>query len=217
MIRAANSAAFGARQEIKTLAQAVAHIGTEKACRILVAASLKRLFVAKTLHGVGNHSLEASQIAQSVAKLSPCVNPEEALPAGLVHDIGRLAASLLPEEFQRRPARLLAKGCTLSQVETALSGATHSELGARALERWNFPRDLVETVRFHHQPERSSSLLTTVLYVTELCSSPLEDIPSLARAKAALDRLGLDAESRHELEPAAQLLQSLRWEEWRRL
>ena len=217
LIRAANSAAFGARQEIKTLAQAVAHIGTEKACRILVAASLKRLFVAKTLHGVWNHSLEASQIAPSVAKLSPCVNPEEALPAGLVHDIGRLAASLLPEEFQRRSARLLAKGCTLSQVETALCGATHSELGARALERWNFPRDLVEAMRFHHQPERSSSLLATVLYVAELCSSPLEHIPSLARAKAALDRLGLDAESRHEIEPAAQLLQSLRWEEWRRL
>jgi hypothetical protein len=108
LIRAANSAAFGARQEIKTLAQAVAHIGTEKACRILVAASLKRLFVVKTLHGVWNHSLEASQIAQSVAKLSPRVNPEEALLAGLVHDIGRLAAPLLPEEFQRRSARLLA-------------------------------------------------------------------------------------------------------------
>ena len=149
LIRAANSAAFGARQEIKTLAQAVAHIGTEKACPILVAASLKRLFVVKTLHGVWNHSLEASQIAQSVAKLSPCVNPEEALPAGLVHDIGRLAASLPPEEFQRRPARLLAKGCTLSQVETALCGNTHSELGARALSAgtfrgtWSKPCDFI--------------------------------------------------------------------------
>jgi HD-like signal output (HDOD) protein len=108
-----------------------------------------------------------------VAKLSPRVNPEEALLAGLVHDVGRLALSLLPEEFQSRSARLLAKGCTLSQVETALCGATHGELGARALERWNFPRDLVEAVRFHHQPERSSSLLAAVLYVTELCSSAL--------------------------------------------
>jgi hypothetical protein len=53
LIRAANSAAFAARHEIKTLAQAVAHIGTAHACRILAAASLKRLFVAKKLHAFG--------------------------------------------------------------------------------------------------------------------------------------------------------------------
>jgi hypothetical protein len=72
-------------------------------------------------------------------------------------------------------------------------------------------------VRFHHRPERSSSVLAAVLYLTELCSSPLEDVPSLARAKAALERLGLDAEGQYELELAEQLLGSLRVEEWRRL
>ena len=216
LIRVANSAAFGARLEIKTLAQAIAYIGTEQACRILVGASLKRLFVAKKLHGIWNHCLDAGQIAQSLAKLAR-LNPEEALLAGLVHDVGRLAASLLPEEYQSRSERLLANGCTLSQVETALCGSAHAELGARALERWNFPQDLVEAVRFHHRPEQSSSVLAAVLYLTELCSSPLEDVPSLARAKAALERLGLDAEGQYELELAEQILRSLRVEEWRRL
>jgi hypothetical protein len=45
----------------------------------------------------------------------------------------------------------------------------------------------------------------------------LEDVPSLARAKAALDRLGLDPEGQYQLELAEQLLRSLRLEEWRRL
>ncbi|HLH42955.1 MAG TPA: HDOD domain-containing protein [Bryobacteraceae bacterium] len=217
LIRAANSAAFAARQEIKTMVQAIAYIGTEQACRILVGASLKRLFVAKKLQGLWNHCLEASRIAQSVAKLSHEVNSEEALLAGLVHDVGRLATSLLPDQFQNRSQRLLASGCTLSQVEIALCGAAHAELGARALERWNFPQDFVEAVRFHHQPERSSSPLAAVLYLTELCSSPLEDVPSLARAKAALDRLGLDADAQYEIELAEQSLRSLHLEEWRRL
>jgi len=55
------------------------------------------------------------------------------------------------------------------------------------------------------------------LYLTELCSSPLEDVPSLARAKAALDRLGLDADAQYEIELAEQSLRSLHLEEWRRL
>jgi len=200
MIRAANSWAYGPRQQIKTLSHAITYIGSEQASKILLAAALKPLFATPALREIWNHALEASDTAQSLAKISGKVNPEEAFLGGLVHDIGRLAMALLPEEFQRRQTRLMQKGCELLLVERVLCGSSHAELGARALQHWNFPRNLVEAVRFHHEPERSESPLTSILYLAERWTNPWEDLPSLARTKAALDRLGMTTEALSERE-----------------
>ena len=67
------------------------------------------------------------------------------------------------------------------------------EIGASALERWRFPPHLVEAVRFHHKPEQTESPLAAVLYLMERSINPQEAPPSLARSKAAMDRLRLNA------------------------
>ena len=194
-----------------TLGHAIAYIGAERASGILIAASVKRLFAARRLQEIWNHSLDASEAARSLAKLSRQVKPEEALLAGLVHDIGRLVMALLPDSFQSRASNLLKKGCELSLVERALCGLTHAELGAKALERWRFPPIFVDAVRFHHQPERSESPIAAILYLTERCTNPDEDLPSLARSKAAMDRLRLDSDICYHLDLGARLLNPLRF------
>jgi putative nucleotidyltransferase with HDIG domain len=195
LIRVANSWAFAPRQPIKTLAHAITYIGADKASKVLLAAALRPLFASAPLREIWNHSIEASSAAQSLARLTGKVDPEEAFLAGLIHDIGRLATLLLPQEFQLRSAQLLEKGCELLLVERVLCGFSHAELGARALKLWSFPATLVEAVRFHHEPERSESALTAILYLAERWTNPWEDLPSLVRSKSALDRLGLDVEA----------------------
>jgi putative nucleotidyltransferase with HDIG domain len=216
LIGVANSCAFGACRQVMTLGHAIAFIGAERASSILIAASVKRLFAAERLHEIWNHSLEASEVARSLAKLSGAtlsskVKPEEALLAGLVHDIGRLAMALLPEDFQRRASNLLNQGCELPLVERVLCGLTHAELGAKALERWRFPPAFVEAVMFHHRPERSESPMASILYLAERCTNPEEDLPSPARSKTAMDRLNLDSENSYQFDLSSRILNSLRF------
>ena len=211
LIHVANSCAFGARQPVASLGHAIAYIGAERASGILIAASVKRLFAARHLREIWNHSLEASEAARSLAKLSRQVKPDEALLAGLVHDIGRLAMALLPRDFQTRMANLVKQSCELSMIERVLCGLTHAELGARALERWRFPKTFVDAVKFHHTPERSTSPMAALLYLTEQCTNPGEDLPSPVRMKAALERLRLDLEKTQPLDRAGWLLHPLRF------
>ncbi|MBZ5604244.1 MAG: HDOD domain-containing protein [Acidobacteriia bacterium] len=205
MIRAANSWAFAPLQPIMTLPHAITYIGADHASKILLAASLKPLFASPKLGEIWNHALEASEAAQCIAKLSGRVHPEQAFLAGLVHDIGRLAMALLPPEFQRRSARLLEKGCELMLVERALCGSSHAELGAAALRQWGFPDTLIDAVRFHHEPDLSDSALASVLYLAERCTNPWEDLPSIVRRTAAMNRLGLQHEALSSVDRSSKL------------
>jgi HD-like signal output (HDOD) protein len=213
MIRAANSWAFAPRQTIKTLSHAITYIGAEQAAKILLAAALKPLFATPALREIWNHSIEASEAAIGLAKMSARIDPEEAFLSGLVHDIGRLAIALLPQKYQGRSTDLLKRHCELLLVERVLCGSSHAELGAKALEMWSFPKKLVEAVRFHHQPEQSNSELAAMLYLAERWTNPWEDLASPARLKAALDRLGLPPEALNNQGRAPESsLKSLRFE-----
>jgi len=151
-------------------------------------------------------------MARGLAKLLGQADPEAAFLAGLVHDIGRLAISLLPEHFQARYTHLYREGCEVCLVEQVLCGATHAEFGANAMERWRFPQNLVEAVRFHHRPEQTNSALAAVLYLTERAINPEEAPPSLARSKAALGRLRIEAGSHFRLD-AGRRLDPLRFQQ----
>ena len=54
-------------------------------------------------------------------------------------------------------------------------------------------------MRFHHQPERSSSKLASLAYLAEFWSGLDEDLPSFGRVDACLARVDLTLETLMEL------------------
>jgi HD-like signal output (HDOD) protein len=193
VINAANSWVYATRQRIGTLAHAVAYIGGSQAARILYAASIKPLFASNAMHEVWHHSLDAAQFAHDLGKAAS-LNPQEAFLAGLVHDIGRLAISILPSEYQARSTRLAEIGCKTHVIERTLCGMGHAQVGAMALKIWGFPEPFIEAVEFHHQPERSESKMAALLYLTESWTDACEDVFYPSRFEQSLRRLGLTAE-----------------------
>jgi putative nucleotidyltransferase with HDIG domain len=193
VVGAANSWINAPRQPIKTLSHAIAYIGADQASRIFYSASMRPMFASRELHKIWDHSLDAAQVAQDIAKATS-VNPQEAYLAGLVHDIGKLAMATLPAAFQMRFARLAEVGCETLLVERALCGLSHAQLGAKALRMWQFPESLAHAVEFHHQPERTDSPMAAILYLTECRTRGGEDTSTLARLLPALQCLGLTEE-----------------------
>jgi putative nucleotidyltransferase with HDIG domain len=194
VLQAANSAYFGPRFAIKTLRAAISFIGLEATRQILLTAAMKPIFAAPKQKKLWIHSIETAQVAEKIAEMSAVVSPREAFVAGLVHDIGRLAISLLPHDVSSACESLTAKGCEATIAELVLLGFDHSEAGAEVLKIWKFAPEMVDAVRHHHTPDRSKSDLAAVLYLSEFWSAADEDLPSNSVLQSALKQVGLSPE-----------------------
>jgi putative nucleotidyltransferase with HDIG domain len=194
LLQAANSAFFSPRYPLKTVRDALNHIGMDAARNIVATAALRPLFGAPKLRQLWLHSIETAEIAERLANLSSAISPREAFLAGLVHDVGRLAISLLPADVSGTCERLTAKGCEVTLAELVLFGFDHAEAGAEVLTIWKFPPDMIAAVRHHHSPGLVDSNLAALLYVAEFWSAADEDLPSNAALQSAVKRLGLSPE-----------------------
>jgi HD-like signal output (HDOD) protein len=77
--------------------------------------------------------------------------------AGLVHDVGKIAmASAFPAHFNLIYRRRVDSGQDNRLLEREILGIDHTELGALYLRHHHLPDLLIETSRYHHEPERAS-------------------------------------------------------------
>jgi len=200
LLQAANSSFYSPRSAIASVRHAITYIGLEATRKVLLAATFRSSFASLRMHHLWNHSLDVAQTAERLATRSRIpLNPSEAFLAGLVHDVGRLAFSIMPAAFLERFYRLTDRGCPAVEVETCLSGLCHGEVGAQTLVQWKFPDALIKAVRWHHRPERSSSALTSLLYLAEVASESEEDLPSAIRLRTACGLTGLEVEALEDL------------------
>ena len=86
-------------------------------------------------------------------------------------------------------------------AENMVLGTDHAEIGALILGRWSFPSDLVNAVRWHHNPERNKNSTTKsdMVYLSNLVCQPHADSDSadgqfITPSSIVLDRLGIKLE-----------------------
>jgi len=200
LVQTANSSYYSPRNAIASVRHAISYMGVEATRKILLAATFRSNFASMRMHQLWNHSLDVAQTAERLAMRSQMpLDPSEAFLAGLVHDVGRLAFSIMPAAFLERFYRLTDRGCPAVEVEICLSGLCHGEVSAQTLTQWKFPGALVEAVRWHHRPERSSSSFASLLYLAEVVSESEEDLPSAIRMRTACRLAGIDPEALADL------------------
>ena len=189
IVGTANSALYRSVRPITTIARAIAHIGLGAALKVALASSLKPLFASRGAGELWEHSIEVARACHRIARRFEVADPDEALVAGLVHDAGRLVIQNLPGGL---PAAHYAmshdSGCPIF-ADVVVLGTDHARIGADALTRWALPPELVDAVRYHHQPERGGSPLSMLLYLAEYVSGSDEDIPSARRLHQAVNGL----------------------------
>jgi len=195
LMKVANSAVYSPQSRLATLRQAITYIGTEAARDVVLACAIRPLFASAGLLRHWSHSLHLAQLASAMAGQTGILEPQSAMLLGLVHDVGALAVQMVRGSEADLYQRLIEKGCPATYSEMLLFGRDHGELGAGILEDWNFPEELVEAVRYHHQPERSGKAATALLFLAEFWSGMDEDIPSAVRIDACVRRTGVTLES----------------------
>src|SRR5262249_37292729 len=110
-----------------------------------------------SIDALWKHSLMVGTLAQRIAKAenAPKNVVDDALMAGLLHDLGQLIlAANLPGPYDKVLSTARSNKITLWQAEQEAFGATHTEVGTYLLWLWGLPDPITEAITFHHSPAR---------------------------------------------------------------
>jgi HD-like signal output (HDOD) protein len=140
LIQVVNSPLYRTATPISNCLNAVNRLGLSTTRNLVTAMSLKNLVssdkqnIKKRIHEAWMNSVKVSSISYVLAKLTRKADPEEALLAGLLHNIGALPilmyAANLPENAWQ-PAELEA---CINELQ--------GQVGAFILDKWEFPEEL---------------------------------------------------------------------------
>lgn len=158
LLRIANTAYFSRGQRIESIHAAILRLGSRQIYRIMmevVAAPVLKNPVkcyGNQTTDLWHHSLAAALAAQNLA-MANGDDPEVMFTLGLLHDLGKIVLSQrTPEAYARVVETATEKNQPVHEAEMEAFQTDHARIGARLLQRWNFPHKIVSGVEFHHAP-----------------------------------------------------------------
>jgi putative nucleotidyltransferase with HDIG domain len=171
LLRMANSApANSGGTETRDVRSAVDRLGLKTVRTTAMAIAIKQLLRSREMvefsdmaYGLWTHSLLTASAAYVVARELTRFNPEEAMFAGLVHDIGAFymlyRATLYPE-LRVRP-----------DTVKHLVAQWHESIGVSVLEALGVPTDIIDAVHDHDLPRaipEEPRNLNDVVYISNM-------------------------------------------------
>jgi HD-like signal output (HDOD) protein len=158
VLKVVNSAFYRRQREVASSRAAIRLLGVDAIRNVALASSLHRLFRGgRTIQGfepgdVWNHCVAVGTAARALAVRTGIAAPEEAMLAGLLHDIGVIVAmqAWLPEFTRVVHRAALPDAPDYLTIEREEIGATHEDFGGALCTAWHFPAPLVQACRHHH-------------------------------------------------------------------
>ncbi len=169
ILQVSNSPIYAGLERIKSIQQAIGRLGIRETRNILMAVIAQHLFKTNipNLHEMMKrlwlHSIATAYSNEMIAQEMGIKDSEDYFMMGLLHDIGKLLIIHLIqvgiEHSMWREAD--ATEDTISQVMMI----RHNDMGARILEKWQYPADFRDVVRLHDDHAniqvRSEAVLVT--------------------------------------------------------
>jgi putative nucleotidyltransferase with HDIG domain len=163
ILRLANSAHFGVPSKVRSLKKAVLLLGLKRFEQIAVSAYMEKS-MDKAVEGydlspgeLWLHSIAVATTAEAIAKFLKISDPNDVFLPALLHDMGKLILGQFVKAESKHIESIVAKGESSVRAEYMVLGTDHAEMGALLLKKWSFPIDIVNSVRWHHDPEYISS------------------------------------------------------------
>ncbi|MDH5190392.1 MAG: HDOD domain-containing protein [Gammaproteobacteria bacterium] len=155
MLQVANSPLMRGRSEITDLKMAVTRLGNKLVRNLVTSLVMEQLYHSKSailkkyMRKVWLHSTQVAAISYVFADRYTKLEPDQAMLAGLVHDIGALP---IIKRFEQNMQLLKQDGFLEKTVFDH-----HITIGRAIMELWNFPEDLITVVVEHESLERYHS------------------------------------------------------------
>jgi HD-like signal output (HDOD) protein len=141
LIRAANSAAYRGIRPVETCTAAVVHLGFNVTRQLVTSFVMREVFsspsaaLKERMRALWEHSTEVAATSYVLAHVTPHVDPEQALLAGLVHDIGIVPVLAYAERFAGRSAE--------PQLLERIIDELRAQIGGMLLRKWKFGEHMI--------------------------------------------------------------------------
>lgn len=160
VLRVANSALFGFRQEVKSILQALCLVGANRVRDVVVTVALKNYIGrndAEGLRACWRHNLATALWAEALSRWYKLDGPMS-YTAGLLHDVGRIVLlMLLPTDY----VSFLEESATMDTdwrtVERELFDFDHCQIGHYLSRLWNFQPVFTDVIGHHHDDVTSAT------------------------------------------------------------
>ncbi len=177
LLRTVNSAGFGLRQPVSSVAAAVAYLGDRMVLALALNFAAGRVF-QRPLEGYAGpagalwrHCLRTAISARELA--SRCVRPVDpdiAFTGGILHDVGKaVLSSFLLTALRDSPPN--AETLDYREIERGAAGMDHAEAGDLLADHWKLPPLLHAAIRFHHQPAEAPAESRGLCYAVHLADA----------------------------------------------
>ncbi len=155
LMQVANSPLYRGTVEVNNIQMAVTRLGSTTIRTLITSLVMQQMFTPTTevleqyFRETWEQGVNVSAISRALAAFVPHLNPDEAMLAGLIHQIGKLPILMLVEdipEFRDSPSRL-----------NKLLEKAHPEIGKIIMNTWDFPEELKLVASEYINFERDSS------------------------------------------------------------
>ena len=180
VLRVVNSAYYGLPKQITSINHAVVYLGFNAIKNLALSIAAIGMLPAENAAGFNGqkylaHSLATAGVAKQLALSLPDTDPMDCFMAGLLHDFGKVViAQFMPLEFRRALESSQWHEISLHLALRQVTGVDHAVVGAMLVEKWRFPSDLVETIRYQYSPELMDSSMMACVFTANLISKKLE-------------------------------------------
>ena len=212
ILKLANSAYFGIPSKIGSLKQAVVVLGFKRLKQLVVASCVSAV-MDKSVAGYdlppGNlwrHSIAVSIAAEALVKDKKRKISQDVFTPALLHDVGKLVLGTFVKEELEAIESIAAKGVPFVVAENMILGTDHAEIGAQILTHWNFPKEVIHAVRWHHDPDspKTFTIQMDIVYLANLLcqtgdTSDGTGGQSVELSPAVIERLGVQVDQFEEI------------------
>lgn len=214
ILKLTNSAYFGIPTKVSSIKQAIILLGWKRLVQVVTTICMSPL-MQKAIPGydlrsgeLWRHSIAVSVAAELLVKALKIPDADEVFTAALLHDIGKLILGSFVKNDLEQIQAMVTKGITFDVAESMVLGTNHAEVGGQILHKWSFPVELVNAVRWHHDPEscENTCVLSDIVHIANTVGlmtgfGKAEEENNIEPIGPVVDRLGLKA---NHLEAMAQ-------------
>lgn len=177
LLRLVNSVYYGLTTPVNNIEEAVFYLGMRQIRQLATVTPIIEDFQRLTSRcdfpwrEFWQHCIGTAILTREVAGLVQAPIDESDYVAGLVHDVGKIVmAWSFPDHFSEIHRLATAGVRDLPGIEREILGMDHAELGALYLERHHLPESMIETARFHHDPQKAgtSAPLVAAVQIADL-------------------------------------------------
>ncbi|MBD5407835.1 MAG: HDOD domain-containing protein [Treponema sp.] len=173
ILKLANSSAFIQLQICRNIVDSIKRVGLRGIKSIALSkGSIQTLSNISEAQVLWEHSYKVAFYSYNLAKnyfTGQSTLIEDSYTCGLLHDIGKIVLEgTYSENLKKLQKICIRKGIDENSVEQLISGVNHSEFGAKIAEKWEFHKNIVNAIRYHHNPDEAPEFARNLIYIVYL-------------------------------------------------